>query len=91
MQQYISYTADQANMIIDLFRHKLVHLAQPKSCISYNNKVIARQYVHYHTPNTVYYRKPDLKIQIKPDWTITLDQIFTIRIMQLKHDIQDPI
>jgi hypothetical protein len=31
MQQYISYTDDQANVIIDLFRHKLVHLAQPKS------------------------------------------------------------
>jgi len=41
MQQYMNYIDYQANIIVDLFRHKLVHLAQPKPCILYNNKVVA--------------------------------------------------
>ena len=93
MQQYMGYIDDQANIIVDLFRHKLVHLAQPKPCILNNNKVVAWQYVHEYTPKHLILEDapPESKIQIKSDWSISVDQIFTIGIMQLKDDIQDSV
>jgi hypothetical protein len=93
MRQYMGYTDDQVNIIVDLFRHKLVHLAQPKPCISYNNKVVAWEYIHDYTTKHLILEEapPDLKIQNKSDWIIAVNQIFTIGIMQLKHDIQDSV
>jgi len=29
MKYFMNYTIEQANLLIDIFRHKLVHLAQP--------------------------------------------------------------
>jgi hypothetical protein len=93
MKQFMGYTIDQTNLVIDLFRHKLVHLAQPKPCISYKNKVVAWHYSHDYTTKHLLLEdtSPDTKIQIKSGWSITIDQIFTIGIIQLKDDIQDSI
>jgi hypothetical protein len=38
------------NIWVIPMRHKLVHLAQHKPCISYNNKVVTWEYVHDYTP-----------------------------------------
>lgn len=93
MQQFMGYTDEQASLVADLFRHKLVHLAQPKPCVSYNNNVVAWQYDHDYTTKHLILENasPDAKIQIKSDWSITISQIFTIGIMQLKDDIHDSV
>jgi hypothetical protein len=93
MRQYMGYTDDQINILVDLFRHKLVHLAQPRPCISYNNKVVVWEYVHNYTTKHLLLEEapPNSKIQIKSDWSISVQQIFTIGIMQLKDDIQDSV
>ena len=92
-EQFMGYTDEQASLVADLFRHKLVHLAQPKPCVSYNNNVVAWQYDHDYTTKHLILENasPDAKIQIKSDWSITISQIFTIGIMQLKDDIHDSV
>jgi hypothetical protein len=46
MRQFMNYTADQATLLQGLFRHKLVHLAQPRAVISFNGKSVSWHYWH---------------------------------------------
>ena len=49
MRNYMGYTEQQSDLIIQIFRHKLVHLAQPRPIFSYKNKVVTWEYVYEHT------------------------------------------
>ena len=51
MRNYIGYTQQQSDLIIEIFRHKLVHSAQPRPIFSYNNKIVTWQYHHENTSN----------------------------------------
>ena len=69
MRNYIGYTEQQSDLIIQIFRHELVHLAQPRLTFSYKNKVVTWEYVHECTSkhlliedlpsNTKHYIKTD--------------------------------
>jgi hypothetical protein len=41
MQRFMNYTSEQTNLLQSLFRHKLVHLAQPKAVIKKGSKYIS--------------------------------------------------
>jgi len=46
MTKYMSYTEEQAQLLMTIFRHKIVHLAQPRSVTEYNGKKVAWRYWH---------------------------------------------
>lgn len=93
MRNYMGYTEQQSYLIIQIFRHKLVHLAQPRPTFSYKNKVVTWEYVHEHTSKHLLIE--DLssitKYYIKTDWSIDIDQKFTIGITQMMLDIRDSV
>ena len=45
------YNSKHADLIQDIFRHKIVHLAQPKLVIKDNNRLIAWRYEYPETFN----------------------------------------
>jgi hypothetical protein len=91
MRDYMGYTEDKSTLIVALFRHKLVHLAQPNPSILHNGKIVSWRYEHYHTPNHLLLEDApkDTKIRIKSDWVIAVDQIFSIGFEQFMEDIRD--
>lgn len=93
MRRFMGYTEDQSTLIADLFRHKLVHLAQPKPSIEHKGKIVSWYYVHNSTPRHLLLEnaRPDTKIQIKSDWEITVDQTFCLSITQFMEDIRDSV
>jgi hypothetical protein len=93
MQNYMGYTEQQGDLIIQIFRHKLVHLAQPRPIFSYNNKVVTWQYDHEHTSKHLLIEDlpSNTKRYVKSDWPIDIDQMFTIGIMQIMLDIRDSV
>jgi hypothetical protein len=46
MTSYMGYTNENAKILLDLFRHKLVHLAQPNPIIRRDPEVITWRYHH---------------------------------------------
>ena len=92
MEKFMGYTRDERELIIEVFRHKLSHLAQPGPFIKYkySGKVVAWTYSHEYTP---YHLKlldshPEPTIPLPP-WTIKplIDQVFTLGITQFMQEI----
>lgn len=46
MQRFMGYTQDQAELIQGLFRHKLVHLAQPAPIVENKSRIISWRVMH---------------------------------------------
>jgi hypothetical protein len=91
MQQFMNYTADQAKLLQDLFRHKLVHLAQPQAVVSFQGKFVTWHYWHddtsHHlklvtlpTPRTV---------TVASGLSLAIEQEFEVCIDQLVQDVCD--
>jgi hypothetical protein len=93
MQSFMGYTDEQSDLILEIFRHKLVHLAQPRTFYSYNNKIVVWQYDHQNTPNHLILQdlpSPET-VLIKSGWPITIEQVFTLGITQFMQDIKDSV
>ena len=53
MKMFMNYTIEQTSLLIDIFRHKLVHLAQPKFVYTDNQgKKITWIYYHDNSQKT---------------------------------------
>lgn len=46
MRCFMNYSADQAELLQKLYRHKLVHLAQPKTAVAHSGKMVT--WCHEH-------------------------------------------
>lgn len=84
------YSSFQADLLQDIFRHKIVHLAQPKLVVQEGNKLIAWRYEYPYTSNhlaleQIGYRKKVRHILTPHD--IFYEHIFVISITQLMYDI----
>jgi hypothetical protein len=92
MQDVMGYTRAQSVLIMKLFRHKLVHLAQPRPIAVYpenSGNIVAWQYVHSDEQKHLLENLPSkMKIAIKSGWEIEVNQVFTIGIWQLVEDIE---
>jgi hypothetical protein len=87
------YTYEQVTLLQEIFRHKIVHLAQPKLVVYNKNR-----YIHwrYEYPETNNHLKMELipRTQIKTILTpipIFYDHIFTISITKLLSDIENSV
>lgn len=92
MTCFMDYTIEDATILIDLFRHKLVHLAQPSPVIRYGKERITWQ--HHHNNGGLHLKKlsypQDKEIDDVPsDWHIPVTHQFNISIMDFVKDIKN--
>lgn len=89
----MGYTEDQCTLLADLFRHKLVHLAQPIPSTEHNGKIVSWYYVHEPSLRHLLLEnaQKDTKIRIKTDWEIPVDQTFCLSITQFMEDIRESV
>jgi len=88
MEELMDYTAEQVDLILNVFRHKLVHLAQPGPISSYKDKTVAWQYVHEYTLDHLTLQDYQKDIVIRPGLVVHVDQVFTLGITQFMQDIR---
>jgi hypothetical protein len=85
------YTTENAKILLDLFRHKLVHLAQPNPLIKRGSEVITWRY--WHKRGDIHLKKlsapPGIPIHVTNDWTIPVTHEFHISIMDFVNDIKN--
>ena len=91
MTNFMNYTFENADILLNLFRHKLVHLAQPKSVVRRDPELITWKY--YHDNKLIHLKKIQLpqntNVSISSIWTISITHEFNISIMDLVRDIRD--
>jgi len=87
MQKYMAYTKEQSELLQQVFRHKITHLAQPNPVVAFRDKKIAWQYYHTNSREHLQLvpRKGEKKVtqQYKIQW----NHIFIISIWDLVNDI----
>lgn len=94
MRDFMGYTEEQSTLLQCIFRHNLVHLAEPLlSVIKYKSRSIAWQYNHYNTVKHLIFvpAKTHNKIQVAANWDIEFDEIFEISILGLANDISNSV
>ncbi|HEX9320126.1 MAG TPA: hypothetical protein VF884_14425 [Nitrososphaeraceae archaeon] len=90
MIEVMNYTDEQATLISEIFRHKLVHLAQPHPVYVHNNKTL--RWVYHHSEPEMHLILEDIKpsgteLILKSDWKIHVDQYFHVSIYHIMIDI----
>ncbi|MCU7871921.1 MAG: hypothetical protein KZQ91_04155 [Candidatus Thiodiazotropha sp. (ex Lucinoma borealis)] len=89
MRRFMHYTDEQTKLLMKIFRHKIVHLAQPKTVSEYNGKKVAWRYWHdnaeHHLKLTK--TKEPSQLLLTSAWTITADHKFDISIAHFVKDI----
>lgn len=94
-KDFMGYTEEESTLLQCIFRHKLVHLAEPLlSVIKYKSRRIAWKYNHYNTVNHLIFVPANTsgnKIQVATGWDIEFDEIFEISILGLANDISNSV
>ena len=95
MKDFMGYNEEKSTLLQCIFRHKLVHLAEPLlSVIEYKSRFIAWKYNHYNTVNHLIFvpaTTTNNKIQITANWGIQFDEVFEISILGLANDIVNSV
>lgn len=93
MQGFMNYTEEQCRFLQRLFRHKIVHLAQPMAVIEDNSRLICWHYWHENQEHHLKLVKlPEgSKIQITSSWELVCDYEFNMSILHLVRDILDSV
>jgi hypothetical protein len=92
-QHFMNYTEEQIHFTIQIFRHKLVHLAQPKFVYQDRSKHRHITWAYFHDDREKHLRieklPPNSKIVVTSYWDIPVDHVFMIGILQLMNDIKN--
>lgn len=92
IRRFMSYSPNDADMLIDLFRHKLVHLAQPGPSIQKGSEVITWKH-HHHDRRFHLKKSPQAQgkeiADVPLDWHILVTHELHISIMDFVKDIKD--
>jgi hypothetical protein len=88
----LHYSTENATILIDLFRHKLVHLAQPSPLIRFGSEVITWKHHHddrqFHLKKIRHEQGSEIG-DVPSDWHIPVTHEFNISIMDFVMDIKD--
>jgi hypothetical protein len=89
MRRFMHYTDEQTNLLMVIFRHKIVHLAQPKAVSEYNGRKVAWRYWHDNTEGHLKLTKlkEPVQLQLTSSWVVTADHEFEFSIAHLVKDI----
>ena len=93
MRRFMHYSDDQCTLLMDLFRHKIVHLAQPRAVAAFKN---ARTSWHYWHDDGAHHLKlapidPPAVDPVTSTLTVIIDQEFQISIRHLVDDVIDSV
>ena len=93
MRRFMHYSEDQSILLIDLFRHKIVHLAQPSPVTLFKNSKTSWGYWHddSHHHLKLVPLTPSPQITVTSALQITADQRFEISIHHFIKDIVDSV
>lgn len=89
MKRFMHYRLETIRLIQNIFRHKLVHLAQPKPVIEDNKRVIAWRYYHNNVARHLQltrFKNPRPVKGLTP-YSLHCNYNFKISISNLKDDI----
>lgn len=89
MKRFLRYSAQDIRLLQSIFRHKIVHLAQPKPVIADRARTIAWRYYHHNKSRHLQLTKLKNPRRIKglTPYTLYCNYGFKISISQLKADI----
>jgi hypothetical protein len=93
MTRFMQYSTENATILVELFRHKLVHLAQPNPLIRFGPERIT--WKHHHRDRQFHLkkvsRKPGSEIggDVPSHWHIPVTHEFNISITDFAKDIRD--
>jgi hypothetical protein len=89
MKFFMYYTEDQAKLLMTIFRHKIVHLAQPKAVSEHNGKKVAWRYSHDDRERHLKLTKLKEPVphRLTSCWTVTAEYEFEISITHLAQDV----
>lgn len=93
MRRFMHYSEDHCVLLMDLFRHKIVHLGQPRAVILFKNSRTSWGYWHddvQHHLKIVPLAPPEL-LTVTSALHITVDQRFEISIRHFVEDIIDSV
>jgi hypothetical protein len=80
----MQYSTENAVILIELFRHKLVHLAQPNPMIQFGSERITRQHHHhdrqFHLKKIPHEQGSEIGGDIPTHWHIPVTHQFNISI-----------
>jgi hypothetical protein len=90
---FMNYTEDQAKLLQKLFRHKLVHLAQPKAAVAHKGKMVTWRYWHDDAGQHLRLIKlPDpVTHTIASGLSVTVDHEFGPSIVHLVKDVTESV
>jgi len=93
MKDFMNYTQEQTDLIMSIFRHKMVHLAQPNPIKKHNSKITSWRYEHSNLSKhlSLDILSPPVELRVKQDWKIPIEQVFNISIFHLMEDIRDSV
>ncbi len=93
MQRFMNYTQEQTELLQQLFRHKLVHAAQPKAIGRHNGKVVSWGYEHENRAKHLLLENAPAGtiIRITGTWEIPCDQIFWLSITDFVRDVCESV
>ena len=93
MQRFMHYTEEQARLLQSLFRHKIVHLAQPKAVVEDNSQQICWHYWHDSQEHHLKLDKlpAGTVVQITSSWQLECEYEFNVSITHLLKDIRESV
>jgi hypothetical protein len=93
MRRFMHYTDEQTKLLMSIFRHKIVHLAQPKAISEYNGKKVAWRYWHDNAERHLKLTKlkEPGQLQLTSSWVVTADHEFELSISHFVKDISDSV
>ena len=93
MRRFMHYTEEQTKLLMEIFRHKIVHLAQPKSVCEYSGKKVAWRYWHDNLDRHLKLTKlkEPVQLQLTSSWSISADHEFELSISHLVKDIVESV
>ncbi len=93
MRRFMQYTEEQTKLLMEIFRHKIVHLAQPKAVSEYGGKKVAWRYWHDNADRHLKLTKLNepAQIQLTSSWVISADHEFEFSIFHLVKDIAESV
>lgn len=92
MRDFMSYSEENATLLMDLFRHKLVHLSAPKPVVEFQGKSIAWRY--HHSDHTIHLQLVSIaptSVDSFPGVSPMTDHEFGISIHHFSEDIKDSV
>ena len=90
MEKFLKYPKDKVSLLQKMYRHKIVHLSQPKGAISDNKQIIAWKHDERDTSRHLTIERTPCYVDI-PGGKICCNAQFIISIVTLKNDIKNSV